>query len=105
MAEAKPPCKYGSQCYRKNPDHLNRYYHPMALEEDGAADDSDSASAVARDPGEHAPLPIRTKRVNKAFVVFFFTFPSIIIIINIWYNRGETRITVAVQILTQRKPN
>jgi hypothetical protein len=22
------PCKYGSECYRKNPTHLSEFYHP-----------------------------------------------------------------------------
>ena len=25
---AKPPCKYGSACYRKNPNHFHEYSHP-----------------------------------------------------------------------------
>ena len=24
----KPTCKYGHDCYRKNPDHLNEFSHP-----------------------------------------------------------------------------
>ncbi|XP_054714721.1 tyrosyl-DNA phosphodiesterase 1-like isoform X2 [Uloborus diversus] len=24
----RPKCQYGSQCYRKNPDHLREFYHP-----------------------------------------------------------------------------
>ena len=24
----KPACKYGSDCYRKNPVHLDQYWHP-----------------------------------------------------------------------------
>ena len=24
----KPPCEYGSDCYRKNPAHLSEYSHP-----------------------------------------------------------------------------
>lgn len=27
-ATSKPPCKYGSQCYRTNPEHLAKYSHP-----------------------------------------------------------------------------
>jgi len=23
-----PPCKYGSECYRKNPDHFANFSHP-----------------------------------------------------------------------------
>ena len=26
----KPPCKYGAQCYRTNPEHLAKYFHPAA---------------------------------------------------------------------------
>lgn len=34
----KPACKYGSKCYRKNPDHLAEYSHPSNQDED---DDND----------------------------------------------------------------
>ena len=27
-SKPKPVCRYGSSCYRKNHDHLNKYYHP-----------------------------------------------------------------------------
>lgn len=27
-SQALPPCKYGSKCYRKNPDHLKEFSHP-----------------------------------------------------------------------------
>ena len=27
-ATAKPPCKYGSKCYRRNPYHLAEFSHP-----------------------------------------------------------------------------
>lgn len=27
-SQAVPPCKYGSKCYRKNPDHLKEFSHP-----------------------------------------------------------------------------
>ncbi|KAG0223865.1 hypothetical protein BGW41_005339 [Actinomortierella wolfii] len=26
--DKREPCKYGAQCYRKNPDHLRKYKHP-----------------------------------------------------------------------------
>ena len=26
----KPPCKYGSDCYRKNPVHFEKFSHPAA---------------------------------------------------------------------------
>lgn len=29
-SQALPPCKYGSKCYRKNPDHLKEFSHPSA---------------------------------------------------------------------------
>lgn len=34
MAAKRPVCKYGAECYRKNPDHLKNYYHPPKVEED-----------------------------------------------------------------------
>jgi len=27
-----PPCIYGSYCYRKNPIHLNEFYHPDRIQ-------------------------------------------------------------------------
>lgn len=27
----RPPCKYGQQCYRKNPEHLKTFWHPGLL--------------------------------------------------------------------------
>ena len=30
---SKPLCKYGSKCYRRNPDHLRRYSHPSTADE------------------------------------------------------------------------
>ena len=31
----KPVCKYGVNCYQKNPDHLMNYSHPDREEEEG----------------------------------------------------------------------
>ena len=28
----KPVCKYGSSCYRKNPNHFKQYFHPEDAE-------------------------------------------------------------------------
>ena len=28
MVDGKPVCKYGEKCFRKNPEHLAKYYHP-----------------------------------------------------------------------------
>ena len=28
---SKPPCKYGSDCYRKNPEHFEKFSHPGKL--------------------------------------------------------------------------
>ncbi|XP_048778072.2 histone PARylation factor 1-like [Ostrea edulis] len=33
MASLKTPCKYGGNCYRKNPQHLRDYSHPQDLQE------------------------------------------------------------------------
>ncbi|XP_059147429.1 histone PARylation factor 1-like isoform X2 [Physella acuta] len=35
---SKPVCKYGSKCYRKNPQHLQNYQHPENDDEDNDAD-------------------------------------------------------------------
>ena len=34
MAAKRPVCKYGAECYRKNPDHLKNYYHPPKADEE-----------------------------------------------------------------------
>lgn len=28
-SSSKPACKYGSKCYRKNPDHHKEFSHPV----------------------------------------------------------------------------
>lgn len=33
MAAKRPVCKYGTECYRKNPAHLKNYYHPPTTDE------------------------------------------------------------------------
>ncbi|KAF9412478.1 hypothetical protein BGZ94_001032 [Podila epigama] len=29
MTNKQPPCRYGASCYRRNPDHLNQFSHPV----------------------------------------------------------------------------
>lgn len=31
--KSKPECKYGADCYQKNPDHLTNFYHPPKVED------------------------------------------------------------------------
>ena len=59
----KRTCKYGSKCYRKNPDHLRRFAHPP-LEDNVASDESSQVlgSAVASPPGTAPPPAGRNKR-------------------------------------------
>ena len=49
----KPNCKYGSTCYRKNPDHLNKYSHA-----------SDS-NPVKREKGVKRSLPCNNDNTKK----------------------------------------
>jgi len=28
ISNSLPPCKYGSECYRKNPEHFEKFSHP-----------------------------------------------------------------------------
>ena len=35
---SKPMCKYGTQCYRKNPLHFQEYAHPGMVSSDLALD-------------------------------------------------------------------
>ena len=55
----KQMCKYGSKCYRKNPDHLRRFAHPPPStsatgEESG---DSGSGSELGVTSVDSAPPP------------------------------------------------
>jgi len=36
--DKKPACKYGSDCYRKNVDHLNEFEHPKSSSDAGNLD-------------------------------------------------------------------
>ena len=46
----KEPCMYGAKCYRKNPDHIKRFWHPSKDGEEapGADEESSDASEKAR---------------------------------------------------------
>ena len=33
-AEPKPLCKFGENCYRKNPQHLKQFRHPKRKQEE-----------------------------------------------------------------------
>ena len=34
-SDSRPVCKYGSACYRKNPQHLEQYSHPHLVNDEG----------------------------------------------------------------------
>ena len=40
----KQMCKYGSECYRKNPDHLRRFAHPPPSTSATGEESGDSGS-------------------------------------------------------------
>ena len=45
-APSKPLCKYGSKCYRKNPEHLRRFSHPLTSDDDKCSSDESPGPAV-----------------------------------------------------------
>merc|ERR1719189_2773676 len=47
LADRRPRCRYGRQCYRKNPTHLSQYSHPR---------DGGNGPALEDDDVEHAAL-------------------------------------------------
>ena len=51
MNSKKPVCKYGSSCYRKNPDHLRQFSHPGREEEPRKASKRKSKDGVAQPEG------------------------------------------------------
>lgn len=51
---AKPVCKYGASCYRKNPDHLKQFSHPGREEAEQGTEDRGGL-------GEGTGQPARTR--------------------------------------------
>lgn len=51
---AKPVCKYGASCYRKNPDHLKQFSHPGREEAEQGTEDGGGL-------GEGTGQPARTR--------------------------------------------
>lgn len=48
--DAKPLCRYGDKCYRKNPDHLAEFAHPNKSDHDSRRSRSPIDSAPKLDP-------------------------------------------------------
>uniref|UniRef100_A0A0P4WF54 PBZ-type domain-containing protein n=2 Tax=Scylla olivacea TaxID=85551 RepID=A0A0P4WF54_SCYOL len=46
---AKPPCRYGSSCYRKNPQHHLEFSHPTEDDEDDGDDEDDDEDEKGRE--------------------------------------------------------
>lgn len=60
-SESKPECKYGSACYRKNPQHFKDYSHPAEdLSLSGQHHD-----VVDKSEDVPASLPTTRKRVRR----------------------------------------
>ena len=51
---AKPVCKYGASCYRKNPDHRKQFSHPGREEAERGTEDGGGL-------GEGTGQPARTR--------------------------------------------
>ncbi|RUP47000.1 hypothetical protein BC936DRAFT_146254 [Jimgerdemannia flammicorona] len=68
-----PTCKYGAQCYRKNPDHLREYYHPKPATasaskkttSSSSAASSSSASSSASPKAAGSSVPSFTRQLSK----------------------------------------
>ena len=41
----KPTCRYGSRCYRKNPEHLRRFAHPSPAADSAASEELQSVGS------------------------------------------------------------
>ena len=41
----KPTCRYGSRCYRKNPEHLRRFAHPSPGADSAASEELQSVGS------------------------------------------------------------
>lgn len=62
----RPACKYGSSCYRKNPQHLREYFHP-SLDVSQQQGDTDQTGVREKElhnkhsisvPEEKSPAPV-----------------------------------------------
>lgn len=53
-ADPRPVCKFGSSCYRKNPEHLREFAHPW-LDSAGASGSSAVAGKGGRKDGKPSP--------------------------------------------------
>ncbi|XP_042877810.1 probable tyrosyl-DNA phosphodiesterase [Penaeus japonicus] len=52
-SKKRPLCKFGADCYRKNPWHLEEFYHPHLEDKDGAgAKRKSESSCSASEPAE-----------------------------------------------------
>ena len=49
-AASLPPCKYGKNCYRKNPQHLFEFSHPSMVDDAATDDDEDARAPPAKKP-------------------------------------------------------
>jgi hypothetical protein len=58
------PCKYGADCYRKNPDHLKKFSHPP----------KDAAQPQKAPPSPKAASPKSSPGKKKVCVCFCFCF-------------------------------
>ena len=54
-AASLPPCKYGKDCYRKNPQHFLEFSHPSMVDDAATDDDEESAPPAKKPKGSAAP--------------------------------------------------
>ena len=64
-SRTKPPCKYGSRCYRKNPEHLRQYSHPITLPPTATA----STSSISEHATPASPTLMQAEHVSKLEMV------------------------------------
>jgi len=57
MATKRPVCKYGAECYRKNPDHMKNYYHPPKADKE--------SKVIMQRVGNYLARSITTQRVQN----------------------------------------
>ena len=60
-----PACKYGSKCYRKNPEHLRRFAHPATGDVEESDDSGSGSQQQGTTAGATSPPPTATTRRSK----------------------------------------
>lgn len=73
----RPLCKFGSSCYRKNPWHLEEFYHPHLEEGQGkVTENSDSTSDTGSESQKKRPKKSASNETSKKVTSSRLPFPA-----------------------------